>query len=261
MGNAVEYDIFKTQIYDLIRLQSWYVWHVIHAENMNYSDIFEKPALVDFWYWSKFRPENMNENWDETKHWLFQKCKEHPADTDTSTLEEEIFSKVALFVNDSYLKQMYDHYLEQFAEASQFAGFSYNFREKPEQRIELHFTNCDVPDSPFKNKPRLIAGLLKILDAAHSERPEMTKISCGSWLNDLPLFRELFPPMWTDNITYDPVAAHGGWWQQLIDRKGAMHNRNEKHLRETGEFPFKCTRCGCPVSELREYLNSIMEAK
>ncbi len=257
MHGGMDYPTFATWAYDLIRLQTWYAWWLVTTQGKTYADLFEGRAVIDFWYWRRFQPDGVGPQWEEVKRRVIDKCEQHGNNPDTSALEQDALSMIQRFVDETYLGNMYqENYQETFARACRFHGFTYAYREEPESRIDLHFTNCFVPDSPFHHTDKLAAGLQALLEGSARERPDMGLVSCGSWLNDLPPFQSLFPPAWLDGVEHQSVAAHGGWWQQFMDRTGRMHKKNEAHLRNTGQFPYRCTRCRCGVGELRDHLAS-----
>jgi hypothetical protein len=54
-----------------------------------------------------------------------------------------------------------------------------------------------------------------------------------------------------------PLMGNGaGHWGQFTDRTGRFHTRNGFRFRETGELPFPCLVCSCPIDEILTHLEA-----
>jgi hypothetical protein len=98
---------------------------------------------------------------------------------------------------------------------------------------------------------------MRLLSDAKAKQPEVETVHCGSWLNALKPFQELFPPEWAASMTApSELRYHYGWWGQFIDRTGGFNRRNGEKLRATGKFPFPCVGCRCSTASLRAHLET-----
>ena len=119
--------------------------------------------------------------------------------------------------------------------------------------IDLHFVNRIMPESPFKNPVDRVRELHDLLQHCAERYPHLEQLQFGSWLNDYPSYRHLFPSSWRDTgerKSYNSFA----WWGQFMNRWGDIHVHNARHFRETGEFPYQCTFHDCPTQDLKEHL-------
>ncbi|HCU38544.1 MAG TPA: hypothetical protein DGT21_24935 [Armatimonadetes bacterium] len=85
---------------------------------------------------------------------------------------------------------------------------------------------------------------------------ELAVVYCGTWLNSVPRFTDLFPAAWLASAEASPPAGHGGWWGQFTDRTGALHRDNARYLRQTGSFRYPFLRCTCAIDDLARHLLS-----
>ena len=88
-----------------------------------------------------------------------------------------------------------------------------------------------------------------------AQRPEIDEVHCGSWLNSLAAFLELFPQQWKRSATRSGEAHYTlGHWGQFMDRRGDFHARNGALFRQTGAFPFACMSCESPLEDVLVHL-------
>jgi len=119
--------------------------------------------------------------------------------------------------------------------------------------IDLHFINGVMPESPFNRLGDRVQELLGLLDNCSKKHPRIDLIQFGSWLNDHPSYRILFPASWKNTgeaKSYNSLA----WWGQFMDRRGDIHAGNAARFRETGEFPYRCTFHACRIQDLKDHL-------
>ncbi|MFA6566571.1 MAG: hypothetical protein WCS96_00015 [Victivallales bacterium] len=144
-----------------------------------------------------------------------------------------------------------------------FAGFMYEFHheyfEPPDsgELLTLHFRNYFAPDSPSDHGNELAARLSELVAKARVERPDVRKVQCASWLNNIPFFLRLFPDAWQANAADCPYEPSAGWWGQFIDRSGGISLKNTAYLKERGEFKYKNTHSVCAISDLERHLSVI----
>lgn len=248
----VAFDIYRQQCCDFIRLQAWYVWHLHIQRGLPGESIFGA-QVVRFLYEHPGAAEEPA--WQALQQRLLAACRRHGEDPDTGALEESFLQDVRGFVDDRYLAEvLYARYQENYHQATPYYGFTHDVDGA---RLTLHFTNTVDPDSPLRHLPELRAGLQRLLAEARERHPELTFAYCGSWLNSVPRFTDLFPPAWLQSAEDSPPAGHGGWWGQFTDRTGALHQENAQYLRQTGEFRFPFRRCTCALDDLQRHLAAL----
>ena len=144
------------------------------------------------------------------------------------------------------------------------AGFMYEFHHEyfrpPDSGdlLTLHFRNYFAPDSPANHVGELAAKLRGLVAKARAERPEVKKVQCASWLNDIPFFLALFPDEWRESAADCPYEPSTGWWGQFIDRTGGINQKNAAYLKEHGAFKHQNVHCVCSVDGLERRLASII---
>jgi hypothetical protein len=133
--------------------------------------------------------------------------------------------------------------------------FDYNAGD----RISLHIYNVYRPHSPLGDmRPAFADALLRLLTDSVARRPRVHTVACGSWLNSLPAFAELFPASWRESAVPSPEVRYTmGHWGQFTDRRGGFHHRNGAAFRATGDFPWPALRCHCPVADAVAHLESL----
>ena len=123
-------------------------------------------------------------------------------------------------------------------------------------QLNIHILNVYQPRSPLSDMwVPFAASLIRLLQDSQVRRPDVKVVRCGSWLNSVPPFQQLFPARWKQNAEPRPEVRYTmGHWGQFTDRLGDFHARNGALLREMGEFPFANLRCECPIDEVLAHL-------
>ena len=123
-------------------------------------------------------------------------------------------------------------------------------------RISLHILNVYQPRSPLSEmRVPFAASLRRLLHDSLVRRPDIQVASCGSWLNSVPTFSDLFPEPWRSSAQLaSEVRYTMGHWGQFLDRRGGFHTRNGARFRQTGDFPYACTRCRCGIRDILDHL-------
>jgi hypothetical protein len=245
----VAYDVFHRQCCDFIRLQAWYVWHLHVQRGVPRESIFGN-QLVRFLYEPRGLPNEAA--WQAQHDLILDACRRHSAAGDTGELEETILAQVRAFIDDRYLAEvLYARYQADYRKAAPCGGFTHDVGG---DRLTLHFTNTFDPDTPFRHLPELRRGLARLLSEARAQQPGLLVAYCGTWLNSVPRFADLFPAAWRANAETAPPAGHSGWWGQFTDRTGALHRENAAYLRQNGTFRFPHLRCACSAADLERHL-------
>lgn len=251
----VAFEVYRRHVLDLIRLQAWYVWH-LHVQRQVPGESIFGAQLVRFMYEHPGAAEEPA--WQALQQAILEDCRRHGVTPDTAQLEDSILTGVRAFVDDDYLLAgPYARYRENLHRATPYYGFTHDVDGT---RLVLHFTNTVDPDSPLRHLPELRAGLQRLLTEMQERHPDLTIVYCGSWLNSVSRFTDLFPASWLSSAEDSPPAGHGGWWGQFTDRTGALHQENARYLRQTGNFRFPLRRCTCPLDDLKHHLAALGDA-
>ncbi len=124
-------------------------------------------------------------------------------------------------------------------------------------RLDLHVDNVYVPKSPLSEMfVPFAASLLRTLDDARNRWPDVLEAISETWLNSFPRFQTLFPESWLDDAKLRKITYTMDHWGQFTNRAGDFHARNAARFRETGEMPYPCMVCECPIHEIRTHLDS-----
>lgn len=244
----------KTLLKDMTALQLAYVAHVTGHEDKAFIDVFNQ--RTELYSYSEFYlkdvPAETNSAWQNIVRHLYEIWREHGdkalADSAWFVLQKHFEPRI---VPDLIQAQKYL--------ASSFAGFTYEFHCEyfgPAQPdlLTLHFRNYFAPDSPFHHRPELINALLQISDEVQKKRPDITRVQCASWLNNLPPFYEIFPRAWFETSTVCPIEGHNGWWGQFVDRYGQLHEKNAARFEQTKTFLYPNRHCRCDMLQLKKHL-------
>ncbi len=78
--------------------------------------------------------------------------------------------------------------------------------------------------SPFEDAAALRDDLRQCLLALRREAPQVSRIQCGSWVNNLPPIQALLPTSYVESLVEtDPNGKAGlGWWGQFVARDGSQ---------------------------------------
>lgn len=142
-----------------------------------------------------------------------------------------------------------------YRQDTQFGCFFYEL-ESP--TINLHFINNVMPESPFENIQERTRELSSLLTHCLRTDPNLKLIKFGSWLNDYPRYRQIFPESWHDSGERKKYNSFA-WWGQFMNRQGDIHTLNAARFRETGAFPYQCTFHQCTIPELKSHLGHVKE--
>jgi len=132
----------------------------------------------------------------------------------------------------------------------------WSFDYRGDNRLNIHIYNVYRPESPLSEKrDAFAAALIHLLEDSRRNRPDVIVVACGSWLNSMGLFAELFPQAWKDSaVVSGEVRYTMGHWGQFADRTGDFHVANGERFRDTGDFPYACLRCSAPIDAVLNHL-------
>lgn len=129
--------------------------------------------------------------------------------------------------------------------------------------IALHLVNAYQPESPFDQLDHFVSTMLKAVEEALSIHPEIKKVSCGSWLNDVSRFLQLWPASYRINkkILNTSGGSGPGVWGQYMTVDGGFNDRKADILRSTGVHPHPLSESYCNVDELIHHLEKMNSSK
>lgn len=247
---------------ELAKLKLWYIWWLRKHENLDFETAVGKRVGISRMTvsWGD-DPRNAEpadlERWQRLLAGLRKLYEEHSEDATSEAIEtegmrllwpclepavERDLAVAAQWLRESYGCFKYEYH-PLYAEPN--SG----------DHLTLHVRNAYQPDSPFRHFPEMAASLREIISRAERERPDVSMVQCATWLNSLPPFARLFPPVWLETSQPGVPGSHTGWWGQFMDRRGGFHAKNGRRFRETGEFPFTHLLCRCTITDLREHLS------
>lgn len=122
--------------------------------------------------------------------------------------------------------------------------------------LALHLVNAYQPESPFDHLHHFLTTMLQAVEHAVSFYPTIQTVSCGSWLNGLPKFQELWPESFQHNqkILNETGGFGPGAWGQYMTTDGGFNEKKADDLRRTGRHPFALTEAQSPLDEVIAHL-------
>jgi hypothetical protein len=126
--------------------------------------------------------------------------------------------------------------------------------------LALHLINAYQPDSPFDHLNHFLTTMLQAVEQAIVLYPHIKIVSCGSWLNQLPKFQQLWPDSFTQNQkALNETGGFGpGSWGQYMTTAGGFSEAKATVLRKTGKHPFVLTEAKSPVAEVIAHLKKLI---
>ncbi len=249
---------------ECVKLKIWYVNRLLQTEQRSFEelittrvDIYRRTHLWD----GENHPARgyADPRWDE----LVQQLQEifrhhHRADATTQALEEAAYALLLPAMEERLAGERKGNLWEgagQIIPPTPYGCFS---RDYAEDIVHIHFTNVLQPRSPFRDMPALTRSLLKLLDDLEKDRPDIRIVQCGSWINNFPPFRSLFPPEWHEKCRISGPSYTYGYWGQFMTHTGDFHYPNAARFRATGEFPFPCLVCSADRDSVRNHVEELL---
>lgn len=126
--------------------------------------------------------------------------------------------------------------------------------------LALHLINAYQPESPFDHLNHFVATMLQAVEQAIAAYPNIRIVSCGSWLNQLPKFQQLWPDSFKQNqkILNETGGFGPGAWGQYMTTAGGFSEAKADILRTTGKHPFALTEAQSPVVEVIAHLKKLI---
>lgn len=234
-----------------LKLSLWYVRQLVHLEGIEFEEAINGRVNVyrntDFYEGGNKVPArgHVDETWNTYLEGLKAIYARHIDPEKTDQLEEEGLAYLWPHVRKKYHKPS--------TEGRPYECWTF---DDGDEHIAIHIANVYQPHSPLSEKRvQFVAKLLQLLRDTQARRPEVKMVRCGSWMNSIAPFQEMFPQSWHDSAWKSPKSSFGmGHWGQFMDRTGRFHERNGRLFRETGDFPFASLGCSAPIVEIVAHL-------
>lgn len=158
-----------------------------------------------------------------------------------------------------------------YHQGNRYGCFGYD-REPEEKVMHIHFSNAeDGPTGPLSQE-RMAERKKEIRDvllAARREQPDLQEVHGNSWLYNLPAYRRLFPPSYTEHLVEnrDPALWHQGSsiWGQFVDSEGGLKKDLADQFMEKLKanpdadpleaLPMKALRAKAPIKDFYDFYN------
>lgn len=126
--------------------------------------------------------------------------------------------------------------------------------------LALHLINAYQPESPFDHLYHFQQTMLKAVEHALVTYPPIRNISCGSWLNQLPKFQQLWPESFLHNqkVLNETGGFGPGAWGQYMTTNGGFNHAKAGLLLKTGKHPFALTESYSTVEEVTDHLKKLV---
>lgn len=126
--------------------------------------------------------------------------------------------------------------------------------------LALHLVNAYQPKSPFDHLHNFLSTMLQAVEHAVASYSTIQMVSCGSWLNQLEKFQQLWPPSFKQNqrILNETGGFGPGAWGQYMTTGGGFNEAKADILRRTGKHPFALTEAKCPLEEVIAHIKKLI---
>lgn len=257
---SVLYAPLETYVTGVMPLMFQHVWW---RQNNNYGTALQELRLCA-WIGRLITLDNrvqdpLKENdvagWVEIRNELIGKMERCKKRSDCATMIKDCMQLVMPVLESRFVKKYTFPQME-------FYCWWYTLHED-NTHMALHLVNAYQPESPFDHLDHFISSMFKAVDDAVGIHPEIKKVSCGSWLNDVPRFLQLWPNSYQLNKKI--LNSYGGFgpgvWGQYMTVNGGFNDRKAAILRSTGLHPHPLSESYCSVDELVHHLNKIRPPK
>jgi hypothetical protein len=242
-----------------LNLSLWYVRQLMDIEGADFNDAVNGRVNIyrntDFYEGGNQIPArgHADAKWNEFLVGLEAIYDRYPDSKDSEQLESEGLAYLWPRVQKGYRPKKADPSPPKTARPYECWTF-----DDGDDYVAIHIANVYQPESPLSEKRvNFVAMLLKLLRDTQERRPEVITVRCGSWMNSIEPFQEMFPKSWHDSARPSLRSGFGmGHWGQFMDRVGRFHERNGQLLRDIGDFPFASLGCHAPIDEVVAHLEA-----
>jgi hypothetical protein len=253
-----EQDIYANYCREFSKLSIWYARKRILEGQSDFENAFNERVNI-FRNTSLFKDGKHPSDGIVIPEWvaILEKVErifnEHINNADTSQLEEKSLAVFWPVLHESVTaRKPRKPTLEQ----RPYESWTFDYRH--DDQISIHIGNTYAPDSPLSEKRiQFAAALIRLLEDSQQNRPDIKVVACGSWLNSVPTFLDLFTEEWkASGRASNKVRYTMGHWGQFTDRRGDFHARNGTKFRETGDFPYAALSCQDQIDPVLNHLRS-----
>jgi hypothetical protein len=126
--------------------------------------------------------------------------------------------------------------------------------------VAVHFINADMPDSPFEDVRKFGGYLLRAIEDACMKHPSIREVECGTWMNNVPRFLQLWPVSYHNNRhNREDTGGFGpGWWGQYLKATGEFNEKAAEILRSTGKHRNPISIGRCPLQDALTHLGNFL---
>lgn len=126
--------------------------------------------------------------------------------------------------------------------------------------LALHLINAYQPGSPFDHLDHFLFTMFQAFRHGIAAYPGISVVSCGSWLNQLHRFQQLWPHSFKHNqkILNETGGFGPGIWGQYMTNTGGFNDTKADILRTTGKHPYALTEARCSAAELGAHLEKLI---
>jgi hypothetical protein len=125
--------------------------------------------------------------------------------------------------------------------------------------LALHLVNAYQPASPFDNRDHFLQTMLNAVEHAVELYPGINKVSCGSWLNGLTKFQQLWPESFASSqkVLNRNNGFGPGAWGQYMTTDGGFNFSKGNILRGTGLHPYPLTEAHSSLEDVLIHLKKL----
>jgi hypothetical protein len=245
-------------LYDLTCLQLWYVFYLSSSGTKTFEEaIFSQTPFDNFLPW--YREKQVRDTLPEQRTMWIEFVERVKSIYNNYPSEKKFIAESIRFVFPLVLES--EIYQRLNIEERWFGCFRYGYN-KDRKYLALHFKNAYEPEYPFSQKERLFLSLMDLVVDVDKNNYEVEEIGCGSWINNLPAFQELFPKSYIDSLhpTSPDDKRGNGWWGQFISHRGVLHRKRASILKEKKIFEYSRLHGQCDFSEFRKHILKKIES-
>ncbi|MBT3601907.1 MAG: hypothetical protein HOE48_17415 [Candidatus Latescibacteria bacterium] len=247
-----------------LKLSLWYVRQLMHTEGADFQEAVNKRVNIyrntDFYEGGNKVPArgHVDTKWDAYLEGLKDIYDQHLDVAHTEGLESEGLDYLWPRVRGVHLKEGHNPNQKTPKPTQNKRAYACWTFDDGDDDIAIHIANVYQPQSPLSERyVDFVAMLLKLLRDTKERRPEVVKVGCGSWMNSIKPFQDMFPQSWHASARKSPRSGFGmGHWGQFVTREGKFHERNGQLLRDTGDFPFASLYCHAPIDDILGHLEA-----
>jgi hypothetical protein len=136
-----------------------------------------------------------------------------------------------------YTYQVYlnskDQRIKKDSERLTFGCFRYDY-EPADQTVRIHFGNRTESGSPLDDPEKRRQELRQMFEYIKKNHPDAKQVKGGSWLYNVPKYKNIFPPEYTaTSAPYDSGYQGFSIWGQFLDRNNNVRKEKAEEFLES----------------------------